>query len=166
MAGLVPAIHVFVALFMLKSWMPGTRPGMTNSEAGLLPMQPELLSRLPGAPVVVRHLDVGRAQKREGVVDGVGEARYAADVRALADAFGADRVVWRRRRGPVGFPVRRFHRGRQEIVHERRRGDVAVVVVVDLLAHGDAESLRQATVNLAFDDHRVDAGAAIVERVE
>jgi len=28
MAGLDPAIHVFVRL--LKTWMPGTRPGMTN----------------------------------------------------------------------------------------------------------------------------------------
>jgi hypothetical protein len=27
-AGLVPAIHVFVAA-NLKTWMPGTRPGMT-----------------------------------------------------------------------------------------------------------------------------------------
>jgi hypothetical protein len=30
MAGLVPAIHVFV--ITRKSWMPGTRPGMTNVE--------------------------------------------------------------------------------------------------------------------------------------
>jgi hypothetical protein len=29
MAGLVPAIHVFVAQGS-KTWMPGTRPGMTN----------------------------------------------------------------------------------------------------------------------------------------
>jgi hypothetical protein len=29
MAGLVPAIHVFLAE-TLKTWMPGTRPGMTN----------------------------------------------------------------------------------------------------------------------------------------
>jgi hypothetical protein len=28
MAGLVPAIHVFVAV---KTWMPGTSPGMTNT---------------------------------------------------------------------------------------------------------------------------------------
>jgi hypothetical protein len=27
MAGLVPAIHVF---FTAKTWMPGTRPGMTK----------------------------------------------------------------------------------------------------------------------------------------
>jgi hypothetical protein len=29
MAGLVPAIHVF-ELQTLKTWMPGTRPGMTS----------------------------------------------------------------------------------------------------------------------------------------
>jgi hypothetical protein len=29
MAGLVPAIHVFASLRQLKTWMPGTRPGMT-----------------------------------------------------------------------------------------------------------------------------------------
>jgi hypothetical protein len=29
MAGLVPAIHVFAG----RTWMPGTRPGMTNSKA-------------------------------------------------------------------------------------------------------------------------------------
>ena len=34
MAGLVPAIHVFLAL-MAKTWMPGTRPGMTRLVAGL-----------------------------------------------------------------------------------------------------------------------------------
>jgi len=28
MAGLVPAIHVF--LLISKTWMPGTRPGMTG----------------------------------------------------------------------------------------------------------------------------------------
>ena len=30
MAGLVPAIHVFGSV--VKTWMPGTRPGMTNSK--------------------------------------------------------------------------------------------------------------------------------------
>jgi hypothetical protein len=29
MAGLVPAIHVFLCGTYLKTWMPGTRPGMT-----------------------------------------------------------------------------------------------------------------------------------------
>jgi len=32
MAGLVPAIHVFAFRCDLKTWMPGTRPGMTFNE--------------------------------------------------------------------------------------------------------------------------------------
>ncbi|NEW88591.1 hypothetical protein DU475_15145 [Rhodopseudomonas sp. WA056] len=32
MAGLVPAIHAFAEQQRRKTWMPGTRPGMTESE--------------------------------------------------------------------------------------------------------------------------------------
>jgi hypothetical protein len=38
MAGLVPAIHVFLGLNEGKTWMPGTRPGMTNSRANPIPL--------------------------------------------------------------------------------------------------------------------------------
>jgi hypothetical protein len=31
MAGLVPAIHVFLPAKARKTWMPGTRPGMTKN---------------------------------------------------------------------------------------------------------------------------------------
>jgi len=31
MAGLVPAIRVFAAVAAVKTWMPDTRPGMTDS---------------------------------------------------------------------------------------------------------------------------------------
>jgi hypothetical protein len=30
MAGLVPAIHVLFCSVVVKTWMPGTRPGMTK----------------------------------------------------------------------------------------------------------------------------------------
>jgi hypothetical protein len=40
------------------------------------------------------------------------------------------------------------------------------LVVFDLLAHRDGEGLGQAAMHLALDDHRVDARAAIVERIE
>jgi hypothetical protein len=30
MAGLVPAIHVFLCIAAAKTWMPGTSPGMTS----------------------------------------------------------------------------------------------------------------------------------------
>ena len=31
MAGLVPAIHVFLLFVRLRTWMPGTSPGMTEN---------------------------------------------------------------------------------------------------------------------------------------
>jgi hypothetical protein len=31
MAGLVPAIHVFQFKYAVKTWIPGTRPGITAS---------------------------------------------------------------------------------------------------------------------------------------
>ena len=31
MAGLVPAIHVYSFFAAAKTWMPGTRPGMTKN---------------------------------------------------------------------------------------------------------------------------------------
>jgi hypothetical protein len=33
MAGLVPAIHVFSPVRASKTWMPGTRPGMTDEKS-------------------------------------------------------------------------------------------------------------------------------------
>ena len=88
--------------------------------------RPKLLRRLPVAPVIMRHLDVGRPEEREGVVDGVGERRHAADIRAFADTLGADRMMRRRRDREVGLPMRRLDRGRHEEIHERAGHDVAV----------------------------------------
>ena len=56
-------------------------------------MQPELLGRCPGAPVVVRHLNVRGAEERKCIIDGVGEARHAADIGALANTLGANRMM-------------------------------------------------------------------------
>ena len=68
-------------------------------------VQAQPLRHHPVAPVVVRHLDVRRAQEREGIVHGIGERRHAADVGALADALGADRMVRRGRDRVVGLPL-------------------------------------------------------------
>jgi hypothetical protein len=43
MAGLVPAIHVFLVRYAVRTWMPGTRPGMTKERSSrlvALPAQP------------------------------------------------------------------------------------------------------------------------------
>jgi hypothetical protein len=55
MAGLVPAIHVYLALPEAKTWMPGTRPGMTAEQDGrsscpkvaILPQENPLASIYP-----------------------------------------------------------------------------------------------------------------------
>jgi hypothetical protein len=36
MAGLVPAIHVECSAVVSKTWMPGTRPGVTDNAAPAL----------------------------------------------------------------------------------------------------------------------------------
>src|SRR5580704_15320344 len=62
MAGLVPAIHDF--LLEKKTWMPGTRPGMTVSESGPAEtfrdeeLLADVICRLIGD---VRHVAVGNA---------------------------------------------------------------------------------------------------------
>ena len=66
----------------------------------------------------------------------------------------------------VGLVVRRLDSGRDEEVHQRAGGHIALLVIGNFLAHGDGERLGQATMDLAFDDHRVDAGAAIIQRIE
>ncbi len=43
---------------------------------------------------------------------------------------------------------------------------VADLIVDDLLTHRDGERFRQSAVHLPLDDHRVDARAAIVQRIE
>jgi hypothetical protein len=37
MAGLVPAIHVFLRRNAVKTWMPGTSPGMTEKSKHVIP---------------------------------------------------------------------------------------------------------------------------------
>ena len=66
----------------------------------------------------------------------------------------------------VGGVMRRLPCGRDEEVHQGRRLVVAHIVIGNLLAHRDGEGFRGAAVHLALDDHRVDPGAAIVQRIK
>src|SRR3546814_8165861 len=70
--------------------------------------QAQSLADLPGAPVVVRHLDMRHVEMSEGIVDRIGERRHAAHVGTLAHSLGADRVVRRRCHREVGLPHRRL----------------------------------------------------------
>jgi hypothetical protein len=77
--------HLRVRVLALAATGPLLPPGLF--------VQPQLLRHHPGAPMVVGHGDVRRAEEPECVVDGVGEARDTPDIRALADPLGTDRMV-------------------------------------------------------------------------
>jgi hypothetical protein len=40
MAGVVPAIHVFLLVEFLETWMPGIKPGMTSNYFHILLTKP------------------------------------------------------------------------------------------------------------------------------
>ena len=44
MAGLVPAIHVFLSRKLVKAWMPGMKPGMTRTGSAMTGEYPAALS--------------------------------------------------------------------------------------------------------------------------
>src|SRR5262249_44609472 len=94
------------------------------------PMQTEFFSCRPRAPVVVWHRDIRRTEECKGIIHRVRETRHAADIRALTNPFGTNRMVRGWCRGPVGLPFRGLDGSREEIVHQRRGGHVAVLVVV------------------------------------
>src|SRR3546814_2090246 len=54
--------------------------------------QAQSLADLPGAPVVVRHLDMRHVEMSEGIVDRIGERRHAAHVGTLAHRSEERRV--------------------------------------------------------------------------
>ena len=57
---------------------------------------------------------------------------------------------------------RRLGGGRHQVVHQRGRQRLAVLVVRRLLVQRGADALHDAADGLALDDHRVDHGAAIL----
>ncbi len=102
-------------------------------------VQAQLVQRLPDISLRVRHRHMGHTMMSECVDDGVGECRDAADVRRFPDALGADRVMRTGSYREVRFPLRRFNRSRQEIIHQTGAENVAGFVVDDLLSHRDGE---------------------------
>ena len=102
------------------------------------------------------------AERAERVVDCIDDGRRCADGAALAEALGLGHRG--RRQGLAVMDVDRRHlaRRRHDVVGECRGEDVAGVVVDDLFQQRIAEPLRDAAVNLAVDDHRVDQAAGIL----
>src|ERR1700683_4635485 len=64
------------------------------------------------------------------------------------------------------FPVGHRESRRDQVVHQRCPKAVTVLVKGDDLHEGHAHTVCEAAVDLTLDDHRVDAGAAVVDSYE
>src|SRR5579885_1572867 len=139
---------------------------LPGTDRELVRRQALLLQDIPYFPGGDGNIDVAHANVGEGVDDGVDDGLWRADGRRFTDAFGADGVVRRGCDRAVGLPGGRLHRGGDQVVLEVDAERVAVLVIGDFLEHGGGESLRQAPVNLPFNHHRVDDGAAVINGQE
>src|SRR5260370_36456160 len=99
---------------------------------------------------------------REGIDNGVYKSSRRSDVWRFSNSFRTKGMVRRWRASAARFPVRCFHRRRNQVVHETTTLDIAVFVVVDQLHEGDGQAFGQAAVDLTFHNHRVDDVTAIV----
>src|SRR5713226_8225911 len=128
----------------------------------LIQSQSRTLQNIPHFPGAERNIDVPYTNMGQRVDDGIDDGLRRSNGRRLTDTLGSNGMMRRRRDRLIRFPVRRFHRGGNEIVLEVASQDVAVLIEGHLLVHGRSESLCQATVNLPFDHHRVDDRAAVI----
>src|SRR5882724_5051952 len=102
----------------------------------------------------------------QGIDHGIRDCRRRAYRRRFADSLCTERMVRRRRYGFFRLPAWRLERGRHVVVDETAAGDVAVLVVTDLLEQRRPNALGQSAMDLAVDDHRVDDVAAVVHGYE
>src|SRR5690349_10877456 len=84
MAGLVPAIHASSLSWIVRTWMPGTSPGMTKTKAALHRRADESIPLAPDLPDRRRRKMRGAAQ-RVGVAIALQEAAACGCRRCLVD---------------------------------------------------------------------------------
>ena len=103
------------------------------------------------------------AQRQQRVLDRVRETRGRNDHPAFADAAEVDVRVGQDRVDVMDLEVRDDGRRRHQVVHERRREELAVLVVRCVLEEHRADRLRDATSDLALDDRWVHRQAAVLD---
>ena len=96
------------------------------------------------------------------VRDGVDHGGRCADRAGLAAALDAERIARTQRRGVVQLERRQIVGARHGVVHERGGHELAAGVVDRAFEQRLADALREAAMDLALDDHRVDQPAEIV----
>eukprot|EP00043_Microstomoeca_roanoka_P002426 m.38320 g.38320 ORF g.38320 m.38320 type:complete len:1021 (-) comp11478_c0_seq1:708-3770(-) len=111
--------------------------------------------------------DVGMAAALKRVDDRVDDGGRAADGPGLAAALHAQRVVGAGGdAGMIDRVVRQIVRARHGVIHIRARDELPVLVIDTAFQKRLTDPLRDAAMDLAFDDHRVHHIAEIVGRGE
>src|SRR5712691_5737916 len=126
MAGLVPAIHVF-CLVRRKTWMPGTRPGMTNKWLMHLPARrPEGRAAEHAELHATGHRGaVDRAGEIERQRHRLGDGHFPGDVVAVDAAVENVGRLSLRRLGAFELAAHVLHHERgRPLAHRRVHGEV------------------------------------------
>src|SRR5215510_12396656 len=113
-----------------------------------------------------RNIDVPDTKMPERINHRIHDRRRRANRRRLTNTFRTERMMRRRRTSLVSFPVGRLDRRWQKVIHKTALQNVTALVVLNLFVKRRTESHRQATMNLSFDDHRIDDVAAIIDGYE
>src|SRR5262245_22657418 len=111
-----------------------------------------------------RQLVDGDAKRRERIGHRVGDGGARARAPTLADSLDTQGVERRRRflEDLHDRALGHLHRGRNQIVHERRRERLALLVVHQLLEQRAAQPLGESANDLPAHDHRIDRPAHVV----
>ncbi len=132
----------------------------------LVSSQAFLFEDLPHLPRRNRNIDMAHANMSQRIDDGVGNRLRRTNGGRFADAFGPNGMMRRWCNGLVCLPVWRLHRGGDQVVLEVAAKDIAIRIKSYLLVHRWSKPLRQATMNLPLDHHRVDDRTAVIHRHE
>src|SRR6185437_5462262 len=119
---------------------------------------------LRGAPDGLRSGGHDHVFVAKCVGNGVDNGRRSRDRARFAAALDAERIGWTDRLDRLDLVRGQVVGARHAIVHEARRQELAVAVIVRAFEERLTDALGDAAVHLAFDDHRIDELAEVVDR--
>src|SRR5260221_430047 len=141
-------------------------PGFSARQVSLIRSQALFLQDTPHLPGRDRNIYMPYANMRERIDNGISNCLRSAHSRRFANTFGPYRMMRRRCNRFIGLPVWCLHRGGDQVVLEVARQNVAILIKRDLLIHRWGKALRQATMDLPPDNHRIDDRTAVIYRHE
>ena len=96
----------------------------------------------------------------------VDDRRRRSNSGGLANTLCPDWMMRRWGDRMASLPVGRLHRGWDEVIHEGTAETVAILIERNHFHQRHANTVGEATMDLAFDDQRVDLCATVIDRNE